>query len=95
MLKYLSHESNISRRQLVLDEVQCSELDLQVLKPNLMEVDQTWNDVASDIPVAKTSDLRSYGEIATSEIDYVGFDCKGTQKGSDRVKVSRDFYVTT
>jgi hypothetical protein len=49
----LSHESHISRRQLVLDEVQCPELDVQILKPNLIELDQTWNDVASDVPLQK------------------------------------------
>ena len=78
MLKYLSHESNFCRRQLVLDKVQCPELDVQVLKPNPIELDQTWNDVASDVPVAENSDLGSYSEIATSEVDDVGFDCKGT-----------------
>ena len=78
MLKYLSHESHISSRQLVIDEVQCPELDVQVLKPISVKVDQTWNDVASDVPVAENSDLGSYTEIATSEVDCVGLDCKGT-----------------
>ena len=78
MLKNLSNESNISRRQLILNQVQCPELDVQILKPSPVEVDQAWDDVASDVPVAENPDLGSHSEIATSEVDYVRFDCKGT-----------------
>lgn len=78
MLKHLPDESNISRRQLVLYQVQCLKLDVQVLKPSPVKIDQAWHDVASDVSVAQNPDLGSYSEIATSEVDYVRFGCKGT-----------------
>jgi hypothetical protein len=35
----------------------------QVIKPSLVERDQAWNNVTSDVPIAETPDLAPYSEI--------------------------------
>ena len=61
----LSDRNNIFPEGFIFNEVQDYEINVQIFKPSLVEFDQAWNNVASDVPIAVGPDLRSYGKIAS------------------------------